>query len=80
MAKGAIVKMKKTKKPSMKQIIESKRVLYGISREELAAAMLISGQTYLNRLANPGSFRLCELMTLAAKLRCTVAELVGETI
>lgn len=69
----------KKNNPSIKQIIESKRVLYGISREELAAAMLVSDQTYLNRMARPDSFKLRELRILASKLHCTVAELIGET-
>ena len=75
MGKGAIVKMK----IGMKQIIESKRMLYGISRAELAAAMQMCERTLGIRLAQPDTFTLKELRVLAKKPHSTVAELIGET-
>ena len=66
-------------KIGMKQIIESKRMLYGICRAELAAAMQMCERTLGIRLAQPDTFTLKELRVLAKKLHSTVAELIGET-
>ena len=74
MGKGAIVKMK----IGMKQIIESKRMLYGISRVELAAAMGISVRTFESRMADPERLTLREMRAIAKKLHCSIADLAGQ--
>lgn len=65
-------------KTNVKMVIEAKRMLYGISRAELAAALQLSDRTLGVRLAKPETFTLRELRIVAKKLHCSIAMLAGE--
>lgn len=63
---------------STKNYIYSKLQLYGISREELAAALYVSPRTLASRMADTETLTLGELRVIAKKLHCSIADLAGE--
>ncbi|MEA5058590.1 MAG: hypothetical protein VB049_00930 [Candidatus Pelethousia sp.] len=62
----------------MSRKILSLMVLYGISKQEMAACLCMSLDTFYRRLKKPDDFTFGELRKAAKKLKTTVSAITDE--
>lgn len=67
---------RQTKGNALKAKVKEKLCLYGITAEELAAAMQMSRCTYYNKLREPSKFTVGEIQKMRKKLSITDEELL----